>query len=224
MLYKPFENIMTTFTNNLIDQAIAIAKAMKDPKWDGIRTSATWWDENELQNAFSQKRDEEDDFISVPVKGTRHPSNRQERRKATAHAKAKNAKKAERLGLKPWAEPEKSKWVDPYLKHHIDASVWKAVRDDYRPNPSKRRRQDNKVLCRDWHGEYDYINGNDVTIYSAYQWKYWEDDSSFLYFLDMWALDEENWEDLPEWSFFDEEVWEDLPDWDFDPEDEDLFD
>lgn len=160
-----------------------------------------------------QKRDEEDDFAIAPIKGTRHPSTRGERRKATAHAKAKNAKKAEALGLKPWAEPEKSKWVDPYLKHRTDAWVWKSVRDDYRPNPSKKRRAEDKKLCRDWHGQYDYNLGGDsnaVFVFGPNAWRYWEDDSRFLYALKMYELDEE--------------IWEDLPDWDWDPEDEDLFD
>lgn len=164
-----------------------------------------------------QKVDEADDTIPAPVKGTRKPVNRSSRLDSTKKwknhdetiIKALGPKKKMKGGevviipRKPWEAPAHSKWVDPYLKHHPGyGDAFKGHLPSMTPSASKRRRAEGKKAIRSWREEYDSPS---VALTSRYQWRYWENDSDFIYNLEMEVMDREVMEERA-WREYEESL------------------
>lgn len=114
---------------------------------------ASLWEEYYLPEIeyLENKLEEKPDGVDTP----RKPSTRAERRKATARAKAKNQAKAKALGMNsPWKEPTHSKWIDPYLKHHVSAGDWRLALKG--KATSKARRAEDKGVIREYLNEDTY--------------------------------------------------------------------
>lgn len=131
---------------NNYDNYIASLFSFIDSAWDCVNFEAF---------ASYVAKVAESDVVDVRVCGTRHPSTRAKRRKATAHHKKADARKATALGMNsPWKEPTRSKWVDPYLKHHVSAGDWRLALKG--KATSKARRAEDKGVIREYLNEDTY--------------------------------------------------------------------
>ena len=162
--------------------------------------------------AYYLKTEEMEEGESIPVKGTRHPSTRDDRRIAKKHHKRKDARYASDRDVRKAKKRsgEKGKTVLPWKK-------------DRRLHPSRvaysgrlnggDRRMKNKEALQNWRAEYE---GN-VFVRNSSTWRWWEDDSSFLYNLLVWDEDENLWEEAwseraeeEYWEAIDAEEWEEI--------------
>ena len=148
-------------------------------------------------SAYAHAVEETDYDIPTPVKGTRHPSTRGERRKATAHKKNRQKALKRNLGYS-------ERWVNnPSFRHTTYSS------DPLRGT----ERMKGKKAIRNWRAEYGDRN---VFVRNASTWRYWEDDADFLYNLRVWNEDEvwqEAWSERAEeeyWERVEAEEWEEM--------------